>query len=942
MIQPPSRGVCNTGMVSAFDEAQALGRTVQNSESTFPSREGWIHNKIAITRIPELVLEYVYINNYLKNSLKPSLPFLQLYSIGSYVYAPPSAKHFLSYDSDWVLSSSLDEAINWGIENAQKIYPAGEGWNHHFVGHATLDSQELDRYYKGRQDKRVVIAKENFEARLNELLKNEEVQAALSKYNAAKAAIERAKDFKNKVRDRASTKSLEKSIRSKIKRAKDSENKVRNRNSILKKGLSLMMICGTLLGSTVLLLEPGRQFFKETNRTINRLVYQEKKSILHRYSDSTNQEKLAALSFFLKKEYSSDVILYAARVKRSDSYKTFTEREKKQLTKIWQKAEDIRRERIVQHYLPVLENHLKNRQFGRLRRSDYNLSRKDFLKDFEETDNAIDTTIAMLSSHSAYPFKNTSLSPLLDEKEELEINAIPCEGIVEIEKLWRKYTDNRCGWFGIDSAHDNLQCTELTQVTLEPALNYRENSSYGKVPFQHGGALFSLVFPGEQDLNLKIKVKVSQCLTEKTPLFADKDSSKVRKESLYSSTNLEEYKTKDSELHDKLDKLFHNNSIWPDYSMVPESENIKRSWVGIHYEIDRNPKDKNSIKITYRWNNKVLMENSVWKEDVTKSDRDRFYQFLEKYQIIREKVNETIPKKYQDKIDNLLSVFGKRKGDPKSFQLSPYLLISGGSILDTRTNKFLAVNNFLPKNNKLPLDLTERLDAIPNYDAKSLYHRLDNLFLNNTQVREEAKGIKQYTGKEYSISRFIEREQMRSGSFSTTKFEVKSLSNNKLLLVLKSYKSVTRSSFSISKGAKADKSDVDRFLKFLDEIEQNLTRKSQEVPNEGRNDSNHKDDLLKAAWGKYYSLAKGSPMQKILGAVVAAISDGYSTKSVKQMIVEYASSRATKENRKVLMERADLIINKAIYQSSQSKNSDKTPQITALLKKESVLELNRE
>ena len=98
----------------------------------------------------------------------------------------------------------------------------------------------------------------------------------------------------------------------------------------------------------------------------------------------------------------------------------------------------------------------------------------------------------------------------------------------------------------------------------------------------------------------------------------------------------------------------------------------------------------------------------------------------------------------------------------------------------------------------------------------------------------------------------------------------------------------------------------------------------------------------KAAWGKYYSLAKGSPMQKTLGAAVAAISDGYSTESVKQMIIEYASSRATKENREVLMERTDLIINKAIYQSSQSKNSDKTPQIATKLQKEPTLELNEE
>ena len=112
VTRPSSRkGGWKVGMVSAFDEAQALGRTVQESESTFPSGEGWTHSQIAITKIPELVLEYAYINNCLKKSLRPNLPFLQLYSIGSYAYPPPGEKNYLSYNPNWVLSSSLDEAI---------------------------------------------------------------------------------------------------------------------------------------------------------------------------------------------------------------------------------------------------------------------------------------------------------------------------------------------------------------------------------------------------------------------------------------------------------------------------------------------------------------------------------------------------------------------------------------------------------------------------------------------------------------------------------------------------------------------------------------------------------------------------------------------------------------------------------------------------------------
>jgi hypothetical protein len=55
------------------------------------------------------------------------------------------------------------------------------------------------------------------------------------------------------------------------------------------------------------------------------------------------------------------------------------------------------------------------------------------------------------------------------ELQENEANQIPCLTLDEIEKLWRFYTENHCGWYGYrnpDKEYVNNDCHELKQETI--------------------------------------------------------------------------------------------------------------------------------------------------------------------------------------------------------------------------------------------------------------------------------------------------------------------------------------------------------------------------------------------------------------------------------------------------------------------------------------------
>lgn len=48
-------------------------------------------------------------------------------------------------------------------------------------------------------------------------------------------------------------------------------------------------------------------------------------------------------------------------------------------------------------------------------------------------------------------------------QDEQEANQMPCEILREIEHLWRRATDGRCGWSGEEGFYQANNCMELEQ-----------------------------------------------------------------------------------------------------------------------------------------------------------------------------------------------------------------------------------------------------------------------------------------------------------------------------------------------------------------------------------------------------------------------------------------------------------------------------------------------
>lgn len=412
-----------------------------------------------------------------------------------------------------------------------------------------------------------------------------------------------------------------------------------------KENLAAALICGTVLGSTVFLAEAA----KDTNR----MVYNQKISALLPQYDGTKSEKIAALSELFKKAqlarkslfwaekpetiifYSNAVITQVKRIQEKESYKDFNLKEKKQLIELKQKAEKYRHETIVENYLPVLENHLKNREIGYVGQENYirALSRMSHDASSLDAPGAVDATRELLLGH---PHRSYSVD--LNENGYVdsgaEVDLIPCEGIVEIEKLWRKYTNDRCGWFGVNSVYDNLQCTELAVETTESIYDLNDKK-IGEVALPTGGALFSLLFPTSQDpmshhsyysdITTKINSKFRQCLHSQ--VFESLNTTPSKKLEHHSSS-----------LAEKVDKIFKNG-----YRIFKEAKGIK-TYVGKHYLIQRHSEKANSLKVTYKWDNKVIIENSQWNPNIDKSERERFLKFLDDYsQVLENKPNLKTP-----------------------------------------------------------------------------------------------------------------------------------------------------------------------------------------------------------------------------------------------------------------------------------------------------------
>ncbi len=136
---------------------------------------------------------------------------------------------------------------------------------------------------------------------------------------------------------------------------------------------------------------------------------------------------------------------------------------------------------IVEYRLPKLREMLKAGQFGRRKTQgelikdrlkenfNFNLS-NDELYDYLNlednfTEGALRYTYSVLMGDLGLG-ADLNENGMLDKKE---VNRIPCVLLEEIEELWKKETNNRCGWYGEDFDVAS-NCRELSEWTLTTSI----------------------------------------------------------------------------------------------------------------------------------------------------------------------------------------------------------------------------------------------------------------------------------------------------------------------------------------------------------------------------------------------------------------------------------------------------------------------------------------
>ncbi|NET07704.1 MAG: hypothetical protein F6K16_23970, partial [Symploca sp. SIO2B6] len=173
---------------------------------------------------------------------------------------------------------------------------------------------------------------------------------------------------------------------------------------------------------------------------------------------------------------------------------------KQEVQQIWDKAESSLVEIVLKHRFPQLEEELKNGRFGRYKtykkepddEEKATLFKDECDKFHSETEKTISTALEercqlieptdFKEKHTDGALKTTykilitsyGIGADLDKNGQInnpyESERMPCEILKKIEELWRKYTDNRCGWLSsLKSERDRyieLDCQVLNQETL--------------------------------------------------------------------------------------------------------------------------------------------------------------------------------------------------------------------------------------------------------------------------------------------------------------------------------------------------------------------------------------------------------------------------------------------------------------------------------------------
>jgi energy-coupling factor transporter ATP-binding protein EcfA2 len=131
-----------------------------------------------------------------------------------------------------------------------------------------------------------------------------------------------------------------------------------------------------------------------------------------------------------------------------------------QLKKVEQQANQSLTEIILEHRLPKLETYLKEKQYGE---KIVGTKPSDFQYQF--TEGALQETYKILIIDLGADINKSGFIA-----NEAEAKRMPQEILLEIEKLWRKYTN--CGWFRKENSLKYPECQALDGDTLSSLIFY--------------------------------------------------------------------------------------------------------------------------------------------------------------------------------------------------------------------------------------------------------------------------------------------------------------------------------------------------------------------------------------------------------------------------------------------------------------------------------------
>lgn len=164
---------------------------------------------------------------------------------------------------------------------------------------------------------------------------------------------------------------------------------------------------------------------------------------------------------------------------------------KEKVTEISTKAKKFRESKINEHRLSELEKQLKKQEFGKIV---YLMPQQ---LENQYTEGAIQTTYKILMRPYGFHADRNN-DGFIDSESEAE--KIPCKTFAEIDRLWRDYTGDRCGWYEQSwyekkgSQYDsqwissNYSCDELTVPTTVP-------TDSGDIEYQSNITLLATIFP---------------------------------------------------------------------------------------------------------------------------------------------------------------------------------------------------------------------------------------------------------------------------------------------------------------------------------------------------------------------------------------------------------------------------------------------------------------